>query len=190
MYYKVTAGRVAQLSVQQLISCDTGNQGCNGGNYDASLRYVRDTGLVPASDFPYDGQVQSCPFPTPKPFNPLLKFTAFNRQLPASEDALMEFLVQGPIAVGLIVVEDMFWYAGGVFNSTNCTNRPISHGMIIVSAGNDVISGQPFWVLRNSWGSNWGEGGYIRMVRNANPSQFPFGMCAITQYAWTAEGEL
>lgn len=76
---------------------------------------------------------------------------------------LLQALASGPIAVGVTVDDTWYSYGGSVFESSACSGD-INHAVVIVGAGTDDVSGKPYWVIRNSWGSDWGEGGYMRCV--------------------------
>jgi len=64
---------------------------------------------------------------------------------------------------------------GGVFNQPSCSTN-INHAIVVDGYGTDKTGGE-YWLVRNSWGANWGENGYIRMARNRN------NQCAIANYA-------
>ncbi len=85
----------------------------------------------------------------------------------------------GPIAVGIHANNDFSHYKQGIFDS-NCEDR-ITHAVVVVGYGHDKPSNKDYWIIKNSWGENWGENGYIRMRRNNN------NMCSIASYAfWVA----
>ena len=54
-------------------------------------------------------------------------------------------------------------YSGGVLDSPECGNDP-AHYMLLVGWGVDEISGEEYWLLKNSWGTQWGDLGYIRIA--------------------------
>lgn len=54
-------------------------------------------------------------------------------------------------------------YSSGILNNTNCPLHT-DHAVAMVGWGADATTGQEYWIVRNSWGSNWGEAGYIRMA--------------------------
>lgn len=83
-----------------------------------------------------------------------------------NEPLMLERLASGPIAVRLTVDSSFFEYTGGVFTSTMCGGPP-NHVVVIVGAGVEPSSGLPYWLIRNSWGPDWGEGGHMRILRNA-----------------------
>ena len=53
-------------------------------------------------------------------------------------------------------------YSGGILTATDCV-APIDHAVNMVGWGHDTASGMDYWIIRNSWGESWGEGGYIRI---------------------------
>merc|ERR1719479_746309 len=88
--------------------------------------------------------------------------------LPSNKaEPLMEALMTGPVA---ITVAGRPWsnYARGIFNGCN-KNAVIDHAVLLVSYGKDPDRRQNYWGIQNSWGSGWGEGGYIRVLRHTTP---------------------
>jgi hypothetical protein len=75
----------------------------------------------------------------------------------------IQALVQGPIAVAVMADDDWFSYSGGVYSSNNCGGE-VNHAVLVVGAGVDDFTAEPYWLIRNSWGDQWGEGGHIRHV--------------------------
>ena len=72
----------------------------------------------------------------------------------------------GPIAVKIHVNENFVMYRSGVYYDTACRDaQRVNHAVLVVGYGTDSVGGN-FWVVKNSWGSEWGEKGYIRMARN------------------------
>lgn len=85
------------------------------------------------------------------------------------EEALLRAVATvGPISVG---VDARLWqfYLGGTFPAFLCSSSPASmdHGVAIVGYGS-TEAGKPYWIVKNSWGAGWGEGGYMRLYRGAN----------------------
>ncbi len=97
-----------------------------------------------------------------------------------NEAALKEALATaGPVSVAIDVTEKKFMlYKDGVFVDTTCLNgsNDLNHGVLTVGYGsvNSTGTSQDYWIVKNSWGKTWGEGGYIRMARNHN------NMCGIS----------
>lgn len=81
-----------------------------------------------------------------------------------SNETLMQYAVNyGPIAT-FINGEDIQFYRGGIMSNYTCNTRP-TQAVIIVGYGTDKLAGD-YWIVKNSWGNNWGEGGYMKLERN------------------------
>jgi cathepsin L len=162
----VASGNLVSLSEQQLVDCagSTGNQGCNGGLMDNAFEWItKNGGLCSEDDYPYnavDGQCQT----TCKAQATVSKYT----DVDPSDDAIIKALQNGPVSVALEADKSAFQaYAGGVLDSFFC-GKQLDHGVLIVGYGTDSDSNKPYWIVKNSWGSSWGEQGYIRIVRGKN----------------------
>lgn len=100
--------------------------------------------------------------------------TGYNDVTPNNDSALMSALVQQPVAVAIQADQSTFQlYKSGVFTAKCGTD--LDHGVLAVGYGTD--SGQDYYIVKNSWGSVWGEGGYIRLGRGESYQQE--GQCGI-----------
>lgn len=147
------------LSEQQLVDCSRsyGNQGCSGGWMDSAFQYVRDHGLTSTDKYPYVAMNQAC-----KIDNGPWKISSFV-DTPGC-DNLLNALSGRPISVA---VDASVWgqYRAGVLG--NC-GTAVNHGVLLVGATDD------YWKIKNSWGTGWGESGFIRLARG--------NTCAICSY--------
>jgi len=137
------------LSEQQLVDCSQsyGNQGCNGGWMDSAFQYVIEHGLTTGEAYPYVTRTN----PTCAANGGSYRISTFTDIQGC--DNLANALAQRPISVA---VDASNWspYRSGVF--TNC-GTAVNHGVLLVGWTSN------YWVIKNSWGTTWGDQGYIRL---------------------------
>lgn len=172
-------GTLPSLSEQQLVDCSTaeGNQGCNGGLMDYAFQYIIDNkGITTEDAYPYTATGPNTCQASGKPVAATL--SGFKDVTPNSEVALETAIVQQPVSVAVEADQSVFqFYSGGVMDSACGTQ--LDHGVLAVGYG--VDGGKEYYKVKNSWGADWGEKGYIRLGRGAkfNPS----GQCGIQMVA-------
>ena len=173
--YALATGALRELSEQQLVDCSTsfGNGGCEGGAMDQAFAYaLANGGLDDDADYAYDGQDAPCwTNATARKVAALTNWT----DVPPSDEAQLAAAVAlvGPVAVAIDASGAGFaGYAGGVYDGADC-GVALDHGVLVV--GYDASS----WIVKNSWGDSWGDGGYIRMQRGVGGD----GVCGITLMA-------
>jgi len=152
----IKTGTLTTFSEQQLVDCDTAvDQGCNGGlPYDA-LEYVAKNGIETEGDYPYTGQDGTCQYEKAKAtdVNTGYSFVTAN-----STDSLKAALVDGPVSVGIEADQDVFqFYSSGVIKA-NC-GAELDHAVLAV--GYDKVGLFEAFIVKNSWGADWGEQGYV-----------------------------
>ncbi|XP_073704073.1 cathepsin S-like [Garra rufa] len=169
-----TTGKLVDLSAQNLVDCSSsyGNKGCNGGWITKAFQYVIDNGIDSESYYPYKAVQGQCRY---DPSQRAANCTKYYYVHQGDEEALKEAVANiGPISVAIDATRPQFvFYRSGVYNDPSCTKK-INHGVLVVGYG--AIAGQDFWLVKNSWGTTFGDGGYIRMARNQN------NMCGIASY--------
>lgn len=174
----IKTGELVSLSEQQLVDCSNqyGNMGCNGGMMDFAFQYAIDNGgLCTESSYPYtasDGSsCQKC--------DPVAKITSFVDVQPNNTLALMAAVAKQPVSVAVEADgSDWQFYTGGVVHDSCGLN--LDHGVLVVGYGTDDSQGD-FWKVKNSWGADWGESGYIRIGRGSKYSEA--GECGILMSA-------
>jgi len=147
------------LSPQEIVDCDTTDQGCNGGDPPTAYAFVmQEGGLEDNSDYPYTAQNGNCNFQSN-----LVKVTISNWQYATtnSDEGTMQTNLAnwGPLSI-CVDAEPWQDYTGGVMMASDCSNS-LDHCVQLV--GYDMTQSTPFWIVRNSWGTDWGENGYIRL---------------------------
>ncbi|XP_037531393.1 cathepsin O [Nematolebias whitei] len=158
--------RLQQLSVQQVVDCSYNNEGCSGGSPSQALSWLKQSKvkLVPQSEYPYKAETGICHFfPLTYDGVALKNYTVHN--FSGQEEAMMGELVQsGPLVV---VVDAVSWqdYLGGIIQH-HCSSRWSNHAVLVV--GYDTTGEIPFWIVQNSWGTTWGNEGYVYVQIGAN----------------------
>lgn len=135
-----------------------GSGGCGGATQPLAFNYTEYTGLTLESDYPYRAQTLKC---QERNIVPVVKNTGVV-QLPSNDAAALLGAVAtvGPVSIS---VDAGSWssYGGGVY--TDACGWDVDHAVQLVGYGEDA--GNLYWLVRNSWGTGWGESGYIRLVR-------------------------
>lgn len=146
------------LSEQWLVSCDKESSGCGGGWYHSAFDLVRSQGNVLEKDMPYTQSNGSC-----KAVPHTYKLVAF-KELSAGVATIAAIkqavYMYGPISVAVSVSGGFDSYKSGIFNEG--ASGTINHATNIV--GWDDTEKPAHWIMRNSWGSSWGENGYMRIA--------------------------
>lgn len=172
--------RAQRLSEQQVIDCNRKNYGCEGGYPSRGFDYVRENGIVKEVYYPYRAKQQSC-FANRQNHQPRLKVRG-NGKIPYGNERYMKTLLAklGPVAVA---VDAHLWgflhYKSGVYDDASCSQRKVNHAVIVVGYGTE--NGKDFWLIKNSWGSTWGLGGYMKLARNKNNM---CGIASLGSYAY------
>mmetsp|Transcript_68172 Transcript_68172/g.79317 ORF Transcript_68172/g.79317 Transcript_68172/m.79317 type:complete len:327 (+) Transcript_68172:61-1041(+) len=170
-------GKLVSLSEQEIVSCDTLGDGCNGGLMDLAFEWLinsRGGNIDTEASYPYasaSGTAPSCRL-TGRTVG--AKISSY-RDIAQSETAIAnELYSTGPIS---IAVDATSWqsYQGGIL--TNCISQQVDHGVLAV--GFDDSYSTPYWIIKNSWGADWGESGYIRVAKGSD-------QCLITSAPSTA----
>ena len=151
--------KLGSLSEQQLVDCSTQNSGCNGGEMDLAFEYIEQNGLCTYDLYPYTATQSTC-----QSCEPVAKLHGYQDVQSGNETALMEELQLGPVSIAIEADQQSFqFYSSGVFDG-EC-GLSLDHGVLLVGYGTDETTGLDYWIVKNSWGTSWGEDGYIRMVR-------------------------
>jgi C1A family cysteine protease len=170
----VRNGRLVSLSEQQLVDCNLQNGGCNGGWMNTAFSYViQNGGLCSESDYPYLAYRQSCRSSSCRKASTI---SSYKNVAKYSESALQAATAMQPVAIALDAGGNFMMYRSGVMDGQCGTS--LNHAVLITGYGTD--GGKDYWKVKNSWGTSWGENGYIRLARNFN---YPYGQCGVTMAA-------
>ena len=183
LYYKLK-GVAVDLSEQILVDCDTYDSACNGGLMEYAFQWIKENGMETEEDYPYTGYKGTCKADPSKYID--MKVTGWKKLgsststwSPVDEEEIKEFLYEtGPLAIALNA-NPLQTYSGGILDKTSsqCPVSGINHAVTLVGYGAE--SGVDYWIVKNSWGANWGENGYFRIRRGT-------GCCGVNCYITTA----
>ncbi|XP_040904257.1 cathepsin O [Toxotes jaculatrix] len=164
--HAIGGSQLEQLSVQQVLDCSFKNEGCNGGSPVWALSWLKQTRvkLVLQSEYPYKAKTGICHFFSQSHDGVAVKnFTAHD--FGGQEEAMMGQLVKhGPLAA---VVDAVSWqdYLGGIIQH-HCSSQRSNHAVLVV--GYDTTGDIPYWIVQNSWGTTWGNEGYVYIKIGGN----------------------
>ncbi|RZB45740.1 Peptidase C1 and/or Inhibitor I29 domain containing protein, partial [Asbolus verrucosus] len=151
------------LSEQQLIDCVTDNDGCEGGLVTTACDYiVANSGISSEAAYPYEAVEGQCRHMANES---VIQILGCAEMVKGDEAFMVRLLVaNGPLSVAIDATGDFSDYTSGVYYNPHCDPFESNHAVLVVGYGSE--DGQDFWIVKNSWGENWGDHGYIKMARN------------------------
>ncbi|KAL8128053.1 low-temperature-induced cysteine proteinase-like [Apium graveolens] len=170
---QIATGKLITLSEQELVDCDRSyNEGCNGGLMDYAFEFIINNGGIDTDvDYPYTGRDGKC-----DQYRKNAKVVTIDsyEDVPAYDElALKKAAAYQPISVAIEAGgRDFQFYESGIF--TGKCGIALDHGVVVVGYGTE--NGKDYWIVRNSWGAEWGEKGYLRMERGISSKS---GLCGI-----------
>jgi len=163
--WKIKKGSLVSLSEQNLVDCSKsyGNHGCNGGLMDGAFKYIiANKGIDKEQSYPYTGRDGTCKFSAANVGATLSSF----KDVAKSEQSLISAIQVNPVSVAIDASQKSFqFYKSGIYYEPQCSSTKLDHGVLAVGYGSQ--SGD-YYIVKNSWGTSWGQGGYILMARNKN----------------------
>ena len=164
-YLRIFKNDQSVLSEQELVDCSTGygNMGCNGGLMASAYNYINDNGLSSESDYSYtamDGRCNAAAYRRQVNQGLYTSKQAFNNYKSYGE--VQQLLNQAPVAIAIEATNDFMLYNSGVLEVDSSCGEGLNHGVLLVGYGFE--NNQNYVKIKNSWGTSWGEQGYIRVL--------------------------
>lgn len=167
----IATGRVSPvLSVEDMVSCDTGDNGCHGGRLNQAWQYLQNTGIVTDSCFPYsagDGEEAECVTQCVDSEDFVKTKASDVYAISSVSNMMKEISTHGPIQVGFMVYRSFMNYRSGIYSKHAWEFTPEGgHAVKIVGYGSEA--GTEYWIVANSWGPYWGEDGFFRIKKGSD----------------------
>lgn len=180
--YAISNGDLVSFSEQQLVDCDNfkhggKDHGCNGGLMDNAFAWInKNNGLCSEESYPYISATGTEKCQTTCDNLPNSQIQSWV-DVESSDNALMQAVALQPVSVAIEADQiDFQFYKSGVLTSDCGTT--LDHGVIVVGYGSDTEGTNDYYLVKNSWGTTWGDEGYIKLGRGSqyNDGQ---GQCGI-----------
>jgi len=165
--YAKAGHSLVRMSEQNAIDCswNYGNEGCNGGWHYSVFDYViKNGGIDGEATYPYTAKSSyTCKYKAENSVGTIKSYYKVDE----NEDALLQAAAEGVVSIAIDAGNWSFqMYKSGVYNEPKCSPTDLDHAVALVGFGTQ--NGQDYWIVRNSWGTSWGNKGYILMSRGKN----------------------
>ena len=178
--WAINSGKLLDLSEEFLVDCATGlgyfNMGCNGGNPDSALKYMINYGQCSESSYPYTSGVTQKAGSCQKCAPVDVKFSDCYDVTPNDQVSLKAAVAKQPVVIAIEADTRYFQsYSSGILTDSVKCGTNLDHAVEIVGYGTQ--NGIDYWKVRNSWGTSWGESGYVLIGRSSSTNDI--GVCGI-----------
>ena len=183
-YYNIKKNDDIELTIEQIVDCDRNDYGCEGGDPEQALQYVKTNGgLCNYKSYPFSNKsfIQGISKGNKCEKCNVIDGTApltIDTVSPAnSDEALIKALQNGPVGIAITANSTSFQlYSNGIYDDPSCSIGPVNHAVFIVGFTDT------YYIIKNSWSQSWGENGYMRIKRT--PGDITSGLCNILTYGY------
>ena len=174
--YQIKYNQSIILSKQQIVDCSKLNNGCDGGLYDYVFMYAMNNALCKEKDYIYTsgitGETNKC-----KECQGVVKIDNCYDVEEGNQKDLKNAVTQQPVSIAIAVNSYFQHYSSGIITDIEkCPPEDLNHAVLITGYGEE--NGVKYWNVMNSWGKEWGENGYVKMVRSNCDNDL--GVCGIS----------
>lgn len=155
---------IDRLSEQQLVDCSSENHGCQGGLMHTALEFIIDNkGLVTNSQYTYKATDQTCLLHARETPNVIgSNITDYQFVIPKSIPDFKNSVIQSPVCIAVDANNVFFrFYKEGIIDLPTNYSKSINHAVTLVGFDHDEKG--MFWIIQNSWGTQWGENGFCKI---------------------------
>jgi len=190
--WAIKGNKLTSFSEQLLVDCSHGcsneppygnvcNQGCNGGwQWNAFGDIIAWGGVETEKEYPYTAVTGTCQMNNKLLTAKIANFTCLSNSSSskgANEDQMAAYLVaHGPLSIAMDATP-LQSYSSGILDPNSwwdptdtCATQQLDHALLLVGFGvedSEIWGKTPYWIVKNSWGADWGESGYFRIIRGA-----------------------
>uniref|UniRef100_A0A914CG44 ShKT domain-containing protein n=1 Tax=Acrobeloides nanus TaxID=290746 RepID=A0A914CG44_9BILA len=164
--WAIKNGSLLNLSEQNLVSCISQNSGCQGGYPPYALVYTRTQGITSEAAYPYTASNGTCTTVAGKTVTTDWWYVGTNES-----ELTNQVVTQGPLVYRV--------YKPNTSECQTAANNGAGHAITVVGYGTDTASGYPYWLIKNSWGTGWGNAGYFKLYRGTQ-------LCSMGNSMWAA----
>jgi hypothetical protein len=163
--HQIATGTLLSFSEQQIVDCANLRHGymsfgCNGGNQSVAFSYLEKHMAELETVYPYTAKNGTCAYN--KDSATAVDVSTYTNVTKDNVDQMKAAVAKQPVSVSIEADKMVFQhYTSGVFDSSECGTK-LDHAVLVAGYGTDS-AGTPYWIMKNSWGTTWGEKGYMQV---------------------------